>query len=79
MKGFKVYRHTDNPMEKKLHDKFIKDFDYRMLDLMVLPESQHVTEHEARIIVSTIQWLGSHVGQVFLRDYGFELKDSDEL
>ena len=82
--GFKPYRLIDNPKEKELHNKFIERFDngYGM-DTIVYPShhgdysaslpSDILTYKEQRIMISTIQWLGSHVGEAFLRECGFEL------
>lgn len=88
LEGFKKYRHNDNPKEKEFHDKFIKDYiDCEKctcpVDLLVFPAcnnsvmhpSDYLTDREKRIVISAIQWLGSPVGQSFLRDCGFELND----
>ena len=32
-----------------------------------------LSDHEKRIVITAIQWLGSHVGQSFLEDNGFKL------
>lgn len=88
MEGFKVYRHKNNPKEKELHDKFIADhIDCEKwtcpVDLLVFPSSvgndtlpsDYLTDREKRIVISTIQWLGSPVGKGFLSSCGFELKE----
>ena len=82
MKGYKTYRHKDNPKEKEFHDKFIDDnkdqlfsgFDYIAFGQsdVGMKANDTLTERETRIMISTIQWLGSPVGQSFLRDCGFE-------
>lgn len=84
MKGLKTYRHNDNPKEKELHDKFIKDFvepnGAIALEQIAMPidgngnPTEYLTERQAEIMITTIQWLGSPVGQNFLRSCGFELK-----
>lgn len=89
MKGNKTYRHESNPKEKELHDEFIKqyvlkhngDIDYTTLGRISLPlEGNHqtpvteITDIEVKIMISTIQWLGSPVGQGFLNSCGFDLK-----
>ena len=65
MKGNKTYRHTNNPLEKKLHDSFIKEH---------LKPNRYLTDDEKRVAISTIQWLGSPVGQSFLMENGFNIK-----
>lgn len=84
--GFKTYRHESNPKEKELHDKFLKEYingdSVRNVDILIFPTSNPsqtiaidtLSDREKQIMLSTIQWLGSHVGQSFLRDCGFELK-----
>lgn len=87
LKGFKTYRHESNPIEKKLHDKFVKDhIDCEKwtcpVDLLVFPPanddistpSDYLSDREKQIVISTIQWLGTSVGQNFLSECGFVLK-----
>jgi len=89
MKGNKTYRHQNNPLEKKIHDKFIKAFCVGRgnslgqicleTDERGIPTSK-LSAREKKIIISTIQWLGSPVGQSFLKDCGFGLSLTyDEL
>jgi hypothetical protein len=35
---------------------------------------EYLSEREKKIMISTIQWLGSPVGQGFLKECGFEKK-----
>lgn len=82
MEGYKTYRHTQNPKEKELHDNFLKNHNregYHDMDLIVfghgsqsLRPNDYLTDREKKIVLSTIQWLGSPVGQSFLRDCGFD-------
>ena len=83
MKGYKTYRHKDNPKEKEFHDKFTLQYfqvPKESMDLIVFGQSNkppirpndYLTERERKIVISTIQWLGSSVGQSFLRECGFE-------
>ena len=82
MEGYKTYRHKDNPKENEFHDKFIeenKDQLFSGLDYIAFGQSDtgmnpndRLTEREQKIMISTIQWLGSSVGQSFLRECGFE-------
>jgi hypothetical protein len=81
LKGLKTYRHKDNPKEKELHDKFIEQFSVTGMSQIVFPVNgtgfpeKRLTEEEQQIMLTTIQWLGSPVGQGFLRNCGFELKE----
>ncbi len=82
LQGNKTYRHHDNPKEKELHDKFIERYsgsvDMERIALLTDERSDpfnNLTQAEKQIMVSTIQWLGSPVGQSFLNDCGFELKE----
>lgn len=86
LEGFKTYRHSSNPKEKEFHDKFIENNSHNHDDMDWLvfgvgdfnrnSPADRLTERERQIVVSTIQWLGSPVGQGFLRDCGFENKDN---
>lgn len=88
MEGTKKYRFKDNPKEKELHDKFVELFNRDALSKKTLSaiingwdsDNQHtpnsyLSEKEETICVNIIQWLGSPIGQCFLRDCGFEPKD----
>lgn len=88
LKGFKTYRHEGNPKEKEIHDKFVREhIDCEShtcpVDLIVFPPcsnngmmpSDYLTDREKRIVITTVQWLGSPVGQTFLRDCGFTLNE----
>lgn len=87
MESYKTYRHDSNPKEKELHDKFIEHHidceKYTCpVDLLVFPASNspmipedYLNDREKKIVISTIQWLGSPVGQSFLKECGFELKN----
>ena len=79
MKGNKTYRHEQNPEEKRFHDEFIKQHgDHNMSAIVLEPKnggmspSRHLTPEEENIVVSGMQWLGSPLGQSFLRDMGYE-------
>lgn len=84
MEGYKKYRHKDNPKEKEFHDKFLKNHDrkgYNDMELIVfghdenLSPNDHLSDREKKIVLSTIQWLGSPVGQGFLKKCGFKLDE----
>lgn len=77
----KKYRHESNPEEKEFHDEFInrygKDVDFDRIAFPSKNGSDPVSllnEREKQIMINTIQWLGSPVGQGFLRDLGFVKK-----
>jgi CHAT domain-containing protein len=86
MKGFNTDRHKNNPKEKELHDKFIeeyvieKGFNIKILNRIIFGSSNntqtiprdYLSDREKRIVITTIQWLGSPVGQGFLKECGFE-------
>lgn len=88
MKGFKEYRHERNPKEKEFHDKFLKDHNregYCDMDMIVfgctntsMMPNDYLTDREKQIVLSTIQWLGSPVGQGFLDSCGFDEKKEGE-
>jgi|TARA_B110000908_G_scaffold1583_1_gene2034 hypothetical protein len=82
MKGNKTYRHSNNPLEKKLHDSFIKQHvnDIEMICVASddgMKPNRYLTDDEKRIVISTVQWMGSPVGQNFLEENGFQLKDEN--
>jgi hypothetical protein len=78
MKGLKTYRHKSNSQEKEFHDKFIKQHADNDMSMIVFPPngdglspSEYLSRREESIVITTIQWLGSPVGQGFLRECGF--------
>lgn len=85
LQSFKSYRFIREPKEKELHDKFNKTVikDNRNMadkiifgtkdDYQAIP-TEYLTDREKRIMLGTVQWLGSNVGQSFLRECGFKLK-----
>jgi hypothetical protein len=79
MEGNKVYRHEQNPEEKRFHDEFIRQHGDRDMSAIVLEPnktgtaaSRYLTPEEEGIVISGMQWLGSPLGQCFLRDMGYE-------
>lgn len=85
IKSYKEHRFEQNPQEKIFHDKFKEEhIDYKYggnIDFIAFPPrkdgslnyaSDTLSDREKSIMLSTIQWLGSSVGQGFLRDCGFE-------
>ena len=81
MKGNKTHRHNTNPLEKQLHDSFVKNNSLEDMSMISLPSEngmkpdRYLTDDEVSVVISTIQWLGSPVGQYFLKENGFELKE----
>jgi hypothetical protein len=87
MKSNKEYRFKDNPKEKEFHDKFIERFDSitgeRTLSAIIFGwkndrqeyPADHLADRDKQVCINLIQWLGSPVGQGFLRDCGFETKN----
>jgi len=80
MKSFKEYRHRSNPKEKEFHDKFLQDHS-KGVDMSLIVFGHvgngtrplgYLTPREEDIVLSTIQWLGSPVGQGFLNSCGFK-------
>lgn len=87
MKSNKEYRFIDNPKEKELHDKFIEMFTSDSSERNALSSiifgwendrqdypKKYLTEDEENICLNMIQWLGSPVGQSFLKECGFSLE-----
>lgn len=84
IKGNKTYRFDQNPQEKIFHDTFRAKHIVEMpnsIHFIAFPPhvngslnyaSDIISEREKIIMLSTIQWLGSPVGQEFLRDCGYE-------
>lgn len=69
MKGNKVYRHKQNPEEKRFHDAFVEDHNnINMSSIIFEPNSrgiepnEYLSPREEKIVISAMQWLGSSVG-----------------
>lgn len=80
MEGLKTYRHGKNPDEKMIHDKFVSlgrdQMSYILYGGFNGPK-QHVTDHEAQVMITTVQWLCTPVGRDFMSSCGFELVDEN--
>ena len=73
--GLRTYRLKDNPLEKKFADRWRNmnrreglrhgQLDYMLADDPNRPGGE-VTERDAQVAATVIQWLGTHVGQCFL-------------
>jgi hypothetical protein len=75
---FKMHRLENNPKEKEMMVKFITNHtDNSDIDRIVfgtidgLKVARYLDENEKKIVLSTIQWLGSPVGKSYLRECGF--------
>ncbi len=76
--SFKMHRLDQNPKEKVFLEKFLEEHaqgDSLSAIVFGTTDGINVTRHlendEDRIVVSTIQWLGSPIGRSFLKDCGF--------
>lgn len=82
-KGLHQYRFSTNPLEKKFAEAW-EEINTRphsgnssLVDSIVSTDwnnPSYATDREIEICASTIQWLGTPVGQMFLRGVGFEFK-----
>lgn len=82
IESYKMYRLVNNPKEKEFVEKFTQQHtNDNGIDAIVfgtvdgLKQETFLTESEKRIVMSTIQWLGSPVGQGFLNECGFKKTD----
>lgn len=76
--SYKMHRLENNPKEKEFLEKFIENHtDNSDIDRIVfgtingIETNRYLTEDEKRVVISTIQWLGSPVGKGFLLECGF--------
>jgi hypothetical protein len=85
MKTNNSHRFKQNPLEEQLCKNFIKEMDkYEQLDRIIFGcrddaqafPKDTLTDRERDICATLMQWLGSPVGQSFLRDNGFERKNN---
>jgi len=77
MNGYNIHRHNSNPKEKEIHDLFVKRFGTPVTMSLIVNGAyplEQLSLKEMKITISAMQWLGSPVGQSFLRECGFELK-----
>lgn len=79
MEILKQHRFERNPIEQSFVEKFIKEYGgSNDMDLIVfshpsdsITPKDFLSYREKSIVLSTIQWLGSPVGQSFLNQCGF--------
>lgn len=81
MEGTKQYRHETNPKEKEFHDNFKEHTPLEMSRIVFgsldgNTPAEFLDEKGQEIAINTIQWLGSPVGQSFLKECGFVLDNS---
>jgi hypothetical protein len=76
----KEYRFESNPKEREMVDKFLEHSDMMEIERRIfgtdpnrsdLYPNGELSKREMKIVLSTIQWLGSPVGQGFLDNCGF--------
>lgn len=78
-KGLHIHRYKDNPEEFAFAKEWDKQNRYgRNLAYLLCGEQQgnppEPSERDHIVGATVIQWLGSPVGQAFLRDLGYEKK-----
>lgn len=66
IEGLKVYRHKKNQLEQQMHDDFVGMGEERMAQIL----GESPTKRDMVVMATTIQWLGSPVGQDFLVKHG---------
>lgn len=72
----KEYRWEDNPEEKRIYDFYsdrlsdtsMSHIIYGCSDRMGNPPNQLIDEHDRRVFMNALQWLGSPVGQSFMKE-----------
>lgn len=76
--SYKQYRLSHNPMEQRFHDEFVFEHGCQDMSMLVFPPNnngmsptEYLTEREEKIVMGTIQWLGSPVGSSFLQSLGY--------
>lgn len=84
--GLHAHRYTNNPLEEKFAEAWQKENDESgrvagtlrwLLGDGVAPAGT-VTPRTELVANTVIQWLGTPVGQCFLRDLGFVQKDNKD-
>lgn len=81
VRGLHTHRFADNPEERRFAEAWAKRDRRNLAALLhdgpqpnVEAEVFPPTEREEQVAATVIQWLGSPVGQGFLRDLGYEKK-----
>lgn len=74
--GLNHYRTRDNPMEKVFADAWAREGERLLAYLLNHGEtSPWPSDRDYAVAATVIQWLGSPVGQCFLRDAGWVRMD----
>lgn len=77
-KGLNTHRFRDNPEEKRFAEAWDEAQRGKTLAYLLCTGDQRfpveATEREHEVAATVIQWLGSPVGQAWLRDLGYERK-----
>lgn len=66
IEGLRTHRHKRNPLEKRMHDGFVDMGEERMSNIL----GETPSPRDIAVMATTVQWLGSPVGQDFLSKYG---------
>lgn len=77
--GFRTHRFADNPEEQRFAEAWeTSNAQGRTLTYLLCIGDQRfpipASEHDEMVAATVIQWLGSPVGQGFLRGLGYERK-----
>lgn len=78
-KGLHPYRFKENPEEQRFAKSWHSDGAHNLKYLLCPPETDQrfaptPSERDEVVAATVIQWLGSPVGQCFLRDLGYKMK-----
>ena len=77
-KWWKSYRWDDNPLEKAFYGAWCRQKGILGHIMSTDNREMPVSLRDWEVAASVIQWLGSPVGQCFLRDLGYErLQEAD--
>ncbi len=78
--GKSIHRLKQNPIEKLFHNNWIREQEQGHILQYLLGDDNrraHLAERDELVAATVIQWLGSPVGQGFLRDCGFTQEVND--
>ena len=86
-KGLHAYRFKQNPEELRFALAWLKENSRENGTLLLAyllsdgqdHRPQDLSERDQVVAASVIQWLGSPVGQSWLRDLGYEKKDAEDI
>ena len=81
MKSDKEYRFELNLEEERIFNAFINergaDRVIEFIGEVCFNDRYEATDRDVKVFLNAIQWLGSHVGQCFLRDLGYKMNDKE--